>query len=113
MQESKAGSEIIMYESEDGATKLAVQLDGETVWLTQAQIAELFGVNPQAITRHLKNIYEEGELDALSTCSKMEQVRHEGSRRVARIVKTYNLDAVISVGYRVNSKRATHFRRRT
>ena len=105
------GGEIIMYESDDGATKLAVQLDGETVWLTQAQIAELFGVNPQAISKHLSNIYGEGELDIASTCSKMEQVRTEGNRQVRRTSKFYNLDAVISVGYRVNSKRATHFRR--
>ncbi len=104
-------NEIIMYESEDGTTRLEVQLDGETVWLTQAQIAELFGVNSQAITKHLGNIYEEGELDEKATCSKMEQVRLEGSRTVGRMVKNYNLDAVISVGYRVNSKRATHFRR--
>lgn len=105
------GGEIIMYESEDGSTRLAVQLDSETVWLTQAQIAELLGVNPQAISKHLSNIFEEGELDFASTCSKMEQVRTEGKRKVRRTSKFYNLDAVISVGYRVNSKRATHFRR--
>lgn len=110
-QEHELSGEIVMYESEDGSTKLAVQLDGETVWLTQAQIAELFGVRSQAISKHLKNIYEEGELDEESTCSKMEQVRQEGARTVRRTAKAYNLDAVISVGYRVNSKRATHFRR--
>lgn len=78
--------------------------------LTQAQIAQLFGVNSQAITKHLGNIYDEGELAADATCSKMEQVRREGSRQVKRTVNVYNLDAIISVGYRVNSRKATHFR---
>lgn len=105
------GFEIVIYEAADGSTKLEVNLDGETVWLTQAQMAELFGVNSQAITKHLQNIYAEGELDESATCSKMEQVRREGSRNVKRTMNAYNLDAVISVGYRVNSKRATHFRR--
>ena len=102
---------VVIYEAEDGQFKLDVQLDGETVWLTQAQMAELFQIKTQAVGKHLKNIYSEGELDESATCSKMEQVRSEGARTVARLVNAYNLDAVISVGYRVNSKRATHFRR--
>lgn len=103
-------SDIEIYKSPDGDIRLNVQLEDETVWLTQAQIAQLFGVNSQAITKHLGNIYEEGELAADATCSKMEQVRQEGSRQVKRTVNVYNLDAIISVGYRVNSRKATHFR---
>lgn len=103
-------SDIEIYESPDGDIRLNVQLEDETVWLTQAQIAQLFGVNSQAITKHLGNIYEEGELAADATCSKMEQVRQEGNRQVRRTVNVYNLDAIISVGYRVNSRKATHFR---
>lgn len=102
--------EIRLYESADGSIRLNVQIEGETVWLTQAQIADLFGVKSQAITKHVKNIYDEGELEQSATCSKMEQVRQEGSRQVKRSVQVYNLDMVISVGYRVNSKQATHFR---
>lgn len=103
-------SNIEIYESDDGSVRLDVQLEDETVWLSQAQIATLFGVNPSAITKHLRNIYQEEELDPVRTCSKMEQVRKEGSRTVKRQVAVYNLDAVISVGYRVNSRQATHFR---
>ena len=82
----------------------------ETIWATQAQIAELFDVNSQAITKHFKNIYREGELVRKATCSKMEQVQIEGRRQVIRSVEVYNLDAIIAVGYRVNSKQATAFR---
>lgn len=102
---------IEIYLSKDGSLVLDVQLDKDTVWLTQSQIAKLFGVNSQAITRHLKHIYEDEELDFASTCSKMEQVRQEGKRTVKRNVLMYSLDAVLSVGYRVNSGQATHFRR--
>lgn len=102
--------EIQLYESADGSIRLNVQIEGDTVWLTQAQIADLFGVNSQAITKHVKNIYDEDELEQSATCSKMEQVRQEGNRQVKRSVQVYNLDMVISVGYRVNSKQATHFR---
>lgn len=102
---------IELYSSPDGSVYLDVRLDKDTVWLSQSQIAALFGVNSQAITRHLNNIYKEGELEKDSTCSKMEQVRQEGKREVRRQIKIYNLDAVLSVGYRVNSKQATHFRR--
>ncbi len=103
-------SDIEIYESPDGDIRLNVQLEDETVWLTQAQIAQLFGVNSQAITKHLGNIYEEGELARDATCSKMEQVRQEGNRQVKRLMNVYNLDAIISVGYRVNSREATRFR---
>lgn len=103
--------EIVMYESQDGITKLSVSFDGDTLWLTQAQIAQLFGTKPQAITKHIQNIYEEQELEESSTCSKMEQVQTEGSREVKRTVNVYNLDMILSIGYRVNSKQATHFRR--
>lgn len=102
---------IEIYQSKDGSLVLDVQLEKDTVWLTQSQIAKLFGVNSQAITRHLKHIYEDEELDYASTCSKMEQVRKEGKRTVKRNVLMYSLDAVLSVGYRVNSGQATHFRR--
>lgn len=102
---------IELYNSPDGSVHLNVRLDKDTIWLSQSQIAALFGVNSQAITRHLNNIYKEGELERASTCSKMEQVQQEGKRVVRRQIKIYNLDAVLSVGYRVNSKQATHFRR--
>lgn len=105
-----AGGTVVIYQ--DDAEKIRVQavLHDETLWMPQAMMAELFDVKPQAITRHLGNIYAEGELDGAATCSKMEQVRQEGDRIVARTMRFYNLDAVIAVGYRVNSKRATSFR---
>lgn len=105
-------NDIVIYQSEDGLVKMEAIVDpvNETIWASQRAMAELFGVNPQAITRHLGNIYEEGELVKEATCSKMEQVRQEGSRLVTRNIEFYNLDAIISVGYRINSKRATSFR---
>ncbi|MBT1182048.1 virulence protein RhuM/Fic/DOC family protein [Bifidobacterium sp. CP2] len=102
--------DIELYRSDDGSVQLEVNVQGDTVWLTQAQMAELFGTKSQAIGKHVSNILSDGELDG-STCSKMEQVRVEGARRVRRTVNVYNLDMVISVGYRVNSRRATSFRR--
>ena len=102
-------SEIVIYE--DGSVKLEAALDKESIWLTQKQIAELFGVNVPAISKHIKNIFRDGELDVESTVSKMETVQHEGTRKVKRAREFYNLDMIISVGYRVNSKRATQFRR--
>lgn len=109
MEERK---DIVIYQSEDGLVKMEAMVDtvNETIWASQRAMAELFGVNTQAITRHLGNIYEEGELVKEATCSKMEQVRQEGSRLVTRNIEFYNLDAIISVGYRINSKRATSFR---
>lgn len=106
----KLNSEIILYQTEDGITKIDVRLENETVWLTQKLMAELFQTTPQNITIHLKNIFEEGELDEISTCKDFLQVQKEGTRQVERIQKFYNLDAIISVGYRVKSHVATKFR---
>ena len=103
-------TEIIIYEDPGAANPVQVTLDGETVWLTQAQMAELFQVRPQNITIHLKNIFRDGELDENATCKDFLQVQREGARRVQRSRKMYNLDVIISVGYRVNSKRGIRFR---
>jgi hypothetical protein len=103
-------SQIIIYQTEDGNTKLDVRLENETVWLTQKLMAELFQTTSQNITIHLKNIYEEGELEEIATCKDFLQVRNEGSRQVERNQKFYNLDAIISVGYRIKSHVATKFR---
>lgn len=99
---------ILIFEAENQPVQ--VRLEGETVWLTQAQVADLFAVTPQNVTMHLKNIYEEQELAEDSTCKDFLQVQNEGDREVKRKRKHYNLDAIISVGYRVNSRRATQFR---
>ena len=105
-------NDIVIYKSEDGLVTMEAMVDSanETIWASQRAMSELFGVNPQAITRHLRNIFEEGELKKEATCSKMEQVRQEGSRTITRQIEFYNLDAIISVGYRINSRRATAFR---
>lgn len=103
--------EIILYQTADGRTKIDVKLENETVWLTQAQIAALMGTNVPAISKHISNIYKQGELDKGSTISKMEIVQCEGTRQIRRTVDHYNLDMILSVGYRVNSKNATQFRR--
>lgn len=100
-------NEIIKFVNGDLQIDVTVSPNEETVWLTQKQMAELFDVKSQAITRHLKNIYNDKELFKEATCSKMEQVQMEGSRKM----DFYNLDAIIAVGYRVNSKKATSFRR--
>ena len=109
-QTPTANSEILIYSAPDGAIKIDVRLENETVWLTQAEMAKLFQVTPQSITIHLKNIYEEGELSEEATCKDFLQVQIEGSRKVERQKKFYNLDAIISVGYRVKSRIATEFR---
>lgn len=103
-------SELILYRTPTGTVKVGVLVRDETVWLTQKAMSELFGVGVPAITKHLKNIFESGELQQAPTISKMEIVRTEGERTVSREVEIYNLDAVISVGYRVNSHQATQFR---
>ena len=103
-------SEIILYKTEDGAVKIDTIVQDETIWLSQNSMAELFGVNVPAISKHLKNIFEEGELQKEATLSKMETVQNEGGRQIKRNKEFYNLDAIIAVGYRVNSKRATQFR---
>lgn len=99
---------VVLFES--GDQPVQVRLEGETVWLTQAQLAELFAVTPQNITMHLKKIYEEQELVESATCKDFLQVQIEGGREVKRRRRHYNLDTIISVGYRVNSSRATRFR---
>lgn len=104
-------NEIIKFVNGDLQLDITVSPNEETVWLTQKQMAELFDVKSQAITRHLKNIYNDEELFKEATCSKMEQVQMEGSRKITRKMDFYNLDAIIAVGYRVNSKNATSFRR--
>src|ERR1700679_2877264 len=110
-QESpKPGGEVIIFKTEDAQTRLQVRLDGQTAWLTQAQMAELFQTTPQNITLHLKAIYEEGELHEVATCKDYLQVRLEGTRLVERALRHYNLDAIIAVGYRVKSARGTQFR---
>ena len=103
-------SQIIIYQTEKGETKLEVRLENETVWLTQKLMAELFQTTPQNITIHLKNVFEEGELNEASTCKDFLQVGKEGGRMVERSQKFYNLDAIISVGYRIKSTLATSFR---
>ena len=102
--------QFLLYQAENQDITVNAVIRDETIWLTQKAMAELFGINTQAISKHLNNIYEEGELKKNATCSKMEQVQTEGNRQVRRSVDFYNLDAIISVGYRVNSRRATHFR---
>jgi len=101
-------SDIIIFAAD--AQQVEVRLEGETLWITQTQMAELFEVQKAAVSKHLKNIYASGELNQEATVSKMETVRKEGGRTINRQVEYYNLDAIISVGYRVNSTRATHFR---
>lgn len=103
--------DIVIYQTEDGGTKIDVRFEGETVWLTQQQMAELFGSSRTNIVEHIQHIYEEGELDEASTCRKFRQVRDEGGRQVSREISHYNLDMIISLGYRVKSRIATHFRR--
>lgn len=106
MEENK----IVLYQTEDGQTLIDVRLENDTVWLTQAQMAALFDKTPQNITMHIRNAYNEGELDKSATCKEYLQVQTEGHRTVKRIQKFYDLDVIISVGYRVKSKRGTAFR---
>jgi len=101
---------IVLFSTLEGDVKVNAVLRDESLWLTQKAMAGLFGVGSQAVTKHLKNIYESNELQINATCSKMEQVQNEGGREVSREVVFYNLDAIIAVGYRVNSLRATQFR---
>lgn len=110
MDTSANSSQFIIYVSEDGQTKLDVRFVDETVWLTQALMAELFQSSTDNVGLHLKNIYAEGELDENSTTEDFSVVRQEGARQVQRKLKHYNLDAIISVGYRVQSHTATRFR---
>ncbi|NOZ47470.1 MAG: cytochrome C biogenesis protein CycH [Chlorobi bacterium] len=104
-------SEIKIYKTPDGKTSIEVKLEKETVWLSQKQMAELFDKDSDTIGLHLKNIYKSGELEEISITEKYSVVRQEGKRKVKRQIKFYNLDAIISVGYRVNSKRGVLFRK--
>ncbi len=103
-------TELLFYKTPNGRVKVEVFLRNETIWLTQARIGELFGVDRTVVTKHLQNIYSEGELDKSRTSAKIALVQNEGSRAVTREIEYYNLDAILSVGYRVNSSQATHFR---
>lgn len=103
--------DIVIYQTEGGDTKIDVHFVDETVWLTQQQMAELFQTARSNVVEHIRHIYEEGELDEISTCRKFRQVRMEGSRQVAREIPYYNLDMILSLGYRIKSKIATQFRR--
>jgi hypothetical protein len=109
-KENKPGGEVILYQTEDLQTRLQVRLDGQTAWLTQAQMAELFQTTIPNINLHLKNVFAEGELQEAATIKEHLIVRQEGQRQVSRAVLHYNLDAIIAVGYRVKSPRGTQFR---
>ena len=103
-------SEFILYQTEDGRTRVQCRFDDETLWLTQAQIADLFQTTPQNVTLHLKAVFAEGELDEMATCKDYLQVRPEGSRKVTRKLRHYRLEAILAVGFRVRSQRGTQFR---
>ena len=103
-------SGLILYQTEDGRTRIQCRMEDETVWLTQAQMAELFQTTPQNVTLHLKAIFDEGELSEAATCKEYLQVRQEGRREVARQLRHYRLEAILAVGFRVRSHRGTQFR---
>lgn len=109
-EEEVPGTEIILYRTDDQRTRVEVRLDGGTVWLTQAQMAELFQTTPQNITQHVKSIYQSAELEEEPTCKLYLQVRDEGERSVRRRLRHYNLEVILAVGYRVESPRGTQFR---
>lgn len=104
------GSQILLYQTEDGQTRLEVRLQKDTVWLSLNQMADLFQRDKSVISKHIKNIFEEGELSPVSTVAKFATVQSEGGRQVTRGIEAYNLDVIISVGYRVHSHRGTQFR---
>ena len=106
-------SEIILYQTEDGRTRIQCRFENETIWLTQAQIAELFQTTPQNVTLHLRGIFAEGELVEAATCKDYLQVRLEGGREVSRSLRHYRLEAILAVGFRVRSHRGTQFRQWT
>ncbi len=110
MADKNTSSELLFYSTEDGNSKIEVRLENETVWLSQKQMTELFQTTKQNISLHIKNIYAEGELEENSTVKEYLTVQKEGSRQVKRAVPYYNLDVIISVGYRVKSHRGTQFR---
>ena len=106
----KTKTEILIYQSKDGVIKIDARLENETIWLNQYQLAELFQTDRTSIAKHIKNIYESSELAEEATCAKIALVQKEGNRKVTRDILYYNLDMIISVGYRVQSHVATHFR---
>ena len=108
--EEKEKSNIIIYQSEDGQTHIEVRMDEDTVWLTQQQMSDLYQTSRTNVVEHIKHIYEDSELVEEATCRKIRQVRQEGTRMVEREIPHYNLDMIISLGYRINSIQATHFR---
>ena len=110
MNKNELDNKIVIYQTEDGKTQLDVKLENETVWLTQAQMTELFQTTKQNISLHINNIFKEGELDSKATVKEYLTVQHEGKRTVRRKVKYYDLDVIISVGYRVKSIRGARFR---
>jgi prophage maintenance system killer protein len=103
-------NKIVIYQAPSGAIEFKGDIKSETIWATQAQIASIFGVDRSVVTKHIKNIYKEEELEESRTSAKIAQVQIEGARRIERNIEHYNLDAIISIGYRVNSKTATEFR---
>ncbi|WP_225307116.1 virulence RhuM family protein [Adhaeribacter soli] len=105
-----SSGEILIYKSTEGRPEIQVRLENGTLWLDQYQLSELFQTDRTSIGRHISNIYKSGELQENATCAKFAQVQKEGSREIKRQIKVYNLDLIISVGYRVNSKRGTQFR---
>ena len=106
----KQNSEIILYQSSDNTTEIEVKFDGNTVWLNRQQLALLFDRDVKTIGKHINNVFNEGELEENRTVAKFATVQKEGDRDVERSIEYYNLDLIISVGYRVNSKRGTQFR---
>jgi len=108
--EQQPGSEIILYQTEDGHTRLEVKLENNTVWLSLNQIAELFQRDKSVISKHIRNVYDEKELAPEATVAKFATVQKEGKREVSREIEFYNLDVIIAVGYRVKSQRGTQFR---
>lgn len=114
LMEDKIGTdeygEILIYQTDDGQTNIEVKIEDDTVWLTQQQMSELFQTSRTNVVEHIKHIYEEGELDEISTCRNFRQVRKEGNREVTRQIPHYNLDMIISLGYRIKSVIATRFR---
>jgi hypothetical protein len=106
----KPQGEIIIFKTKDGTPDLSVKMEKETIWLTQQQVAQIFDVQKAAISKHVRNIFNSGELEKSSTVSILETVQKEGKRGVSRKIEYYNLDLILSIGYRVNSKRATQFR---
>ena len=103
--------EIVIYQTDDGLTNIEVKMQDETIWLNMQQLIELYKTSRTNIIEHIENIYNEGELDEIATCRKFRQVQKEGNREVSRDITYYNLDLIISLGYRIKPSVATHFRK--